>query len=131
MASLAHQDRVEASKAYGREDNERQLRHTASRGRKDAAWASVAAASGEHAQAERGQLTKDSSGEHIRVNLRAALDEQQLRTFTRWWNAWLSEVQLKVTHLCDDVKPGVYPIKLLEILSDSSCGRYNKNPQMY
>ena len=25
--------------------------------------------------------------------------------------------------LCEDVKPGVYPIKLLEVLSDSSCGK--------
>ena len=44
------------------------------------------------------------------------LDAQQVRTFTRWWNSWLSEVDLQVSDLCEDVKPGVLPIKLLEVL---------------
>ena len=61
--------------------------------------------------------------------LRAELDAQQIRTFTRWWNSWLSLVKLKITDLNEDIKPGVYPIRLLEVLSDSSCGKFDKHPK--
>lgn len=59
-------------------------------------------------------------------NLSDDLDKQQLVTFTRWWNSWLSEANIKVTDLCAEIKPGIVPIRLLEVLSDSSCGKYNK-----
>ena len=68
-------------------------------------------------------------GEGMRNQLRDELAVKQLNTFTRWWNSWLSECNLSVTDLCEDVRNGVYPIKLLEVLSDSSCGKYNKNPR--
>ena len=70
-------------------------------------------------QMQRGQ----STGENTRKALRAELDAQQVRTFQRWWNSWLSEVKLSIKDLCEDVKPGVYPIRLLEVLSNSSCGK--------
>ena len=38
-------------------------------------------------------------------------------------------VELKVDVLCEDIKPGVLPIRLLEVLSDSKAGRYQKNPK--
>ena len=66
--------------------------------------------------------------EKKRKSLRAELDAQQLRTFTRWWNSWLVEQDLSLKDLCEDVKAGVLPIKLLEILSESSCGKYCKRP---
>ena len=56
-------------------------------------------------------------------------DEQQLRTFTRWWNSWLVEVGLHVEDLCEEVKHGVITIKLLEVLSDSTCGSFNREPK--
>ena len=122
-----HSDRVEASKRLGKEANYaeggRALRHTQSRGRKDAAWASVAQGTAPSAAEEPAALHKGGSGEELRNKLRGELDAQQVRTFTRWWNSWLSEVDLQVTDLCEDVKPGVLPIKLLEVLSDSSCGK--------
>ena len=31
--------------------------------------------------------------------------------------------------LCEDIKPGVLPIKLLEVLSETTCGRYAKAPR--
>ena len=128
MPATTQEERVEASKAAGKIANERQLRHTASRGRKDAAWAQVAA--GSESQAQAPQVGRNTSGDDLRRELRADLDAQQLRTFTRWWNAWLGEVNLKVDDLCEDVKAGVYPIKLLEVLSDSSCGKYNPKAKM-
>ena len=72
----------------------------------------------EAAAEEPAALHKGGSGEELRNKLRGELDAQQVRTFTRWWNSWLSEVDLQVTDLCEDVKPGVLPIKLLEVLSD-------------
>ncbi|KOO32002.1 actinin-type actin-binding conserved site [Chrysochromulina tobinii] len=50
-------------------------------------------------------------------------------TFTRWWNSWLVERQLTTDDLCEDIKLGVLPIELFEILSRSSCGRYVKAPK--
>ena len=128
-----HSDRVEASKRLGKEANYaeggRALRHTQSRGRKDAAWASVAQGTAPSAAEEPAALHKGGSGEELRNKLRGELDAQQVRTFTRWWNSWLSEVDLQVTDLCEDVKPGVLPIKLLEVLSDSSCGKVRARMQ--
>ncbi len=70
-----------------------------------------------------------TDGEAKRASLREDLDKQQLKTFTRWWNSWLSERQLSIADLCEDIKPGVLPIQLLEILSESSCGRFVKTPR--
>ena len=45
--------------------------------------------------------------EQIGKTLRADLDAQQLRTFTRWWNSYLIDVNLEVHALLEDIKPGV------------------------
>ena len=34
-------------------------------------------------------------------NLRQKQDEQQLKTFTRWWNSWLKVRGIPVTDLCE------------------------------
>lgn len=52
-----------------------------------------------------------------------------LQTFTRWWNSWLSERQLITTDLCEDIKLGVLPNVLIEILSRSPCARYIQAPR--
>ena len=64
----------------------------------------------------------------MRKNLRGDLDAQQLNTFTRWWNSWLIQINVKVKDLCEEIKPGVISIKLLEVLSDSSCGKVRVRP---
>ena len=114
--------RVEASKAAGRAENyaEGGVPHSAVAGRNDAAWESVASGNtGDKPALYRGR----SSGENMRKNLRGDLDAQQLNTFTRWWNSWLIQINVKVKDLCEEIKPGVISIKLLEVLSDSSCGK--------
>ena len=70
------------------------------------------------------------SSTNVMHALRTALDEQQTRTFTRWWNLHLAECDppLQVNHLFEDVKSGINFIKLLEVLSSSSCGKFNKKP---
>ena len=91
------------------------------------------ATAGEHddslAEESKSALHKQGSGDAMRAGLRSELDAQQTRTFTRWWNSWLSEINIKMTDLVEDVKPGVYPIKLLELLSDSTCGKYAQKPR--
>jgi len=123
----SHEARVEASKRLGKEANYEAslMTHSHSRGRKDAAWASAVKGGEEEATA----LKREGSGEGLRARLREELDAQQLRTFTRWWNSWLASLSLSVNDLCEDVRPGVLPIQLLEVLSDSSCGKYNKKPK--
>ena len=58
---------------------------------------------------------------------RAAQDRQQTRSFTRWWNLHLAQHgdggNYHVQDLFEDIKSGILPIKLLEVLSDSSCGK--------
>ena len=75
----------------------------------------------------RGSVVRET--ESSQKELSQKLDQQQLKSFTKWWNSWLVEVGLKVEDLCEDVKPGVLSIRLLEVLSDSSCGKFNKNPK--
>ena len=65
----------------------------------------------------------------ITAALRHELDDQQLRTFTRWWNSWLFQYNLVLEDLCTDIKSGVLPIKLVEALSESSCGKYASSPK--
>ena len=61
---------------------------------------------------------------------RAELDDKQTRSFTRWWNSHLAQCTpaLHVTDICEDLKSGILPIRLLEVLSDSSCGKFAKKP---
>ena len=61
-------------------------------------------------------------------NLREKQDMQQLKTFTRWWNSWLQMRGIVVTDLCEDIKPGVISMNLIELLSASVGCKYNKSP---
>mmetsp|Transcript_27072 Transcript_27072/g.64442 ORF Transcript_27072/g.64442 Transcript_27072/m.64442 type:complete len:1509 (-) Transcript_27072:202-4728(-) len=61
-------------------------------------------------------------------NLREKQDVQQLKTFTRWWNSWLQMRGITVTDLCEEIKPGVISMNLIELLSASVAGKYNKSP---
>ena len=120
----AQKARIEASKAAGRADNyEGGMPHSAVGGRNDAAWSSVT--SGGTAGTNR----RGSVGAHAK-DLRGDLDAQQLNTFTRWWNSHLAlcDPPLKVEDLLTDIQPGVLSIRLLEVLSQSSCGKFAKKP---
>ena len=70
-------------------------------------------------------LTRHSS---VRLVLRQKQDEQQLKTFTRWWNSWLQKRGITVTDLCEQIKDGVIGMNLIELLSASVAGKYNKSP---
>ena len=63
-------------------------------------------------------------------SLRAKQDDLQVKAFLKWWNSHLAlhEHPAAMTDLCEDIKPGVLSIKLLEVLSDSKCGKYSKKP---
>ena len=71
----------------------------------------------------------ESAAEEGRVKgLRQKQDAQQLKTFTRWWNSWLAMRSMAVTDLCEEIKPGVISMNLIELLSASLAGKYNKKP---
>ena len=59
--------------------------------------------------------------------LRGEHDAMQLKTFTRWWNSWLMPRGTDVTNLCEQIKPGIIGINLMEALSGQPSGRYNKS----
>ena len=63
-------------------------------------------------------------------NLREKQDVQQLKTFTRWWNSWLQMRGITVTDLCEEIKPGVISMHLIELLSASDAGKYNESPSL-
>ena len=63
----------------------------------------------------------------VKDDLRGAHDQMQLKTFTRWWNSWLSPRGVDVTNLCEQIKPGIIGINLMEALSGQPSGRYNKS----
>lgn len=52
--------------------------------------------------------------------LRAKHDSVQQKTFTRWWNSWLTKRGDAVGDLCEDVKSGVKPLALLEALTGAA-----------
>eukprot|EP00964_Phaeocystis_antarctica_P026289 scaffold14806_cov50-Phaeocystis_antarctica.AAC.1 len=60
--------------------------------------------------------------------LREKQDQQQLKTFTRWWQDWLKDSGITVTDLCEDIKPGVISFDLIGLLSASDAGKalYNE-----
>ena len=61
-------------------------------------------------------------------DLREEQDTQQLKTFTRWWNSRLQKRGITVTDLCEEIKPGVISMHLIELLSASDAGKYNESP---
>ncbi|KAJ2548317.1 alpha-actinin, partial [Coemansia sp. RSA 1933] len=55
----------------------------------------------------------------------------QSKTFTKWVNARLSEHSLaSLNNVCTDFSDGTALIHILQIISDTSLGRYNRNPRM-
>ena len=64
-------------------------------------------------------------------DLREEQDTQQLKAFTLWWNSWLQKrvpPPPMVTDLCEEIKPGVISMHLIELLSASDAGKYNESP---
>ena len=67
------------------------------------------------------------------VDLGKKQDTQELKTFTRWWNSWLQKrvpPPPMVTDLCEEIKPGVISMHLIELLSASDAGKYNESPSL-
>ncbi|KAF8133841.1 calponin homology domain-containing protein [Boletus edulis] len=59
------------------------------------------------------------------------MDTTQERTFCKWLNAKLEAHGYPPMHsLLHDLSDGVRLIQLMEIMGDTSLGRYNKNPRM-
>ncbi|KAI9505728.1 actinin-like protein [Coemansia spiralis] len=55
----------------------------------------------------------------------------QSKTFTKWVNARLAEHSLPpLNNICSDFSDGTALIHLLQIIGDSSLGRYNRSPRM-
>ena len=62
-----------------------------------------------------GREARQEDEKVVSSKLRADLDEQQLKTFTRWWNSHLVAKGLKVTDLLEDVKvqAAAFPCELV------------------
>ncbi|KIJ62611.1 hypothetical protein HYDPIDRAFT_114269 [Hydnomerulius pinastri MD-312] len=59
------------------------------------------------------------------------MDSTQERTFCKWLNTKLEANGYPPMHsLVEDLSDGVRLIQLMEIMGDTSLGRYNKNPRM-
>ncbi|KAH7885253.1 calponin homology domain-containing protein [Phlebopus sp. FC_14] len=59
------------------------------------------------------------------------MDSTQERTFCKWLNTKLEASGYPPMHsLVQDLSDGVRLIQLMEIMGDTSLGRYNKNPRM-
>jgi len=54
----------------------------------------------------------------------------QEKTFTRWVNSFLMRRKLAVKELSNDLKNGINLINLLEILSNESLGKYDRQPRI-
>jgi len=63
------------------------------------------------------------------LELKEAQAQQQLRTFTRWWNSVLLPRGLELKDLIEDVRSGVMPLALYEELSGALVLRVNSNPK--
>ena len=91
-----------------------------------------------------GESLEGYSGQPVTLTrrLRRVLCRESLERCTGWrWRASVARPPgirhgttcggpAEIKDLCEDVKPGVLPIKLLEVLSKSSCGKYNKAPRI-
>ena len=78
---------------------------------------------------EVGAPGKSTSIGNVMGNLRTEHDAMQLKTFTRWWHSWLSPRGVDIDDLCTQIQPGVIGIQLIEALSGTLVGRYNRNPK--
>lgn len=54
----------------------------------------------------------------------------QNKSFRRWCNQQLKEKGVELVDLTDDIKDGTKLIKLVEVLTETKIGRYNKNPKL-
>ena len=77
--------------------------------------------------------TKPGQNRQAGKDLREEQDTQQLKAFTLWWNSWLQKrvpPSPMVTDLCEEIKPGVISMHLIELLSASDAGKYNESPSL-
>jgi len=54
----------------------------------------------------------------------------QQKTFTKWTNSHLAKRGLKLESLTEDLRTGVNLANLLEVISEESLGKFDKNPKM-
>ena len=52
----------------------------------------------------------------------------QIKSFTTWTNLHLAKVGMEVQDLKTDFADGVRLLKLVEVISEESLGKYNKKP---
>ena len=123
------QEKVDASKLAAHKENVIHVQH--GHHASDDLWKAAADSKEGHGATVPAAFKRTNSGEHLWHEMHAALDAQQLRTFQRWWNSWLCEcvLPLQAQSLCEDIKPGELPIKLLEALTNTTAGKYHKDPK--
>ena len=52
----------------------------------------------------------------------------QVKTFTAWVNSHLSREGMKIENLTTDFADGIKLLKLVEVISEESLGKYIKKP---
>lgn len=57
-------------------------------------------------------------------------EQTQIKTFTKWCNLHLAKRRMDIDNIKTDFSDGIKLINLLEVISDSSLGKYNKAPKM-
>ena len=62
------------------------------------------------------------------MNLQAARQKMQIKSFTAWVNLHLKTVKMEVADLQTDFVDGIKLLRLVEVISEEDLGRYNKNP---
>lgn len=57
-------------------------------------------------------------------------EQTQIKTFTKWCNLYLAKRGLEIHNIATDFDNGIKLINLLEVISDSKLGKYNRTPKM-
>eukprot|EP00300_Choanocystis_sp_HF-7_P021774 c20870_g1_i1.p1 GENE.c20870_g1_i1~~c20870_g1_i1.p1 ORF type:complete len:524 (-),score=131.46 c20870_g1_i1:656-2203(-) len=57
-------------------------------------------------------------------------EQTQIKTFTKWVNLYLGKRGESIVNIKEDFCDGIHMIKLLEIISNTSFGKYNHNPKL-
>lgn len=65
-----------------------------------------------------------------KAELVAQWEKIQTKTFTNWTNSHLIKRGLKLENLLTDLQDGINLANLLEVISEETLGKYNKNPKM-
>ena len=58
-----------------------------------------------------------------------ARKRMQVKSFTTWVNLHVSKVGMEVKNLTKDFEDGIRLIKLIEVISEESLGKYNPAPK--